>query len=1798
MRCTGKFSERICALRHRKRVLYAVLGLLLLAIFRLVFSPEPPSLVRDPVFSGDASEVKQPQVFDSFSLLASGSHGVLFERVFTEQGLSGSSVNCILQDRRGFLWFGMDDGLNRFDGYRFTVYRYEKDNPSSISYNDVKALYEDRAGFLWVGTAGGGLNRFDPKTEQFTRYQHDPDRKHSLSNNWVSALSEDRNGKLWVGTMAGLNRLDRKSGRFTRFHADPENEHALYNDTISALYEDREQTLWIATFDGLHSFDKKQETLTRFRHVPGDPESLCANDVLSIYEDRAGRLWFGTGNGLAKYERRNGRFFHYKHDPSDDNSLSANRVSKILEDRTGSLWIGTEGGGLNLFQHGKDSFLTYKTGDIQRNGLRSNYISALFEDRSGLLWIGSYGGGVYKFSREKAKFQHYQALPGVPDSLSNPSVLSIFEEPDGILWLGTNGGGLNKLDRKRGTVTQYLHEPGNPRSLSHNTVWAITEDRKGRLWIGTEGGGLNLFDRRTEEFQAYRFDPDDPNSLSDDAVSAILENRSGELWIGTLGGGVNRFDPESGHFTHYLPDFQNPKNSLSAHAISALYEDRSETLWIGTFGGGLNAFDPKAERFRHYPSNPAQEHSLSNSTVWGFYEDLKGVLWLGTSGGLNALDPTRRRFTHYRRQNGLPSDIIYGILPDRKGKLWLSTDNGLAQFDPLDDSCKHYDVKDGLQGNQFNINASLQGKSGELFFGGEQGLNAFFPTRLRENEMLPPVAITDFHIFNQPQKPGGSFVLPKKDKSGKRLDKEKPSPLKYAISEVEELRFDHYKDNVFSFSFAALDYTVPEKNQYAYIMEGFDEEWTWSGSRRFAQYTNVPPGEYTFRVKASNNDGLWNEESAAIRIIIPPPFWQTVWFRIVAIGLLAFCFWGVDVLRTTKIKNRNRRLEMLVDERTQELQKNMRRLEDEVLERMHAETALKESEEYNRLLIETMNEGLIAFDKENIIIYINSKVCEMFGYERDEMVNRPLTDFVDRDNFLFICDCRHHKARLRPVEMTWTRKDGSSIPTISSPQPLWDAQGKLTGGVVVLTDITPLKKVEEELRDAKAFAESIINNVPEVIYSTDSDMKLTYISPKCEQLYGYSADEFFQAPDLFEKLIHPDDMERLIEQLKTVFQGRMVSQEYRIISKDGHVRWVRESAIPLLEGQGRLKRLDASVYDITKLKEAEEALKKSEEQHRLLIETMNEGLVIVDENCAISYSNSRFSEMLGYRGEEMLRQSIMSYVDEDNLTIMQSQLKQRKMGGAQPYELEWQRKNGRSLPTIISPQPLIEDGVFKGSFAIVTDISAIRKAERETIYLAAIIEGTEDVAVIKDLDGKVIAANNSYLKAVDKPREEVLGRTEDELWAGTIQAASLEQWRKSDLEAQKLGPGEVIIEEESYPFCNDPNQLHSVMIKTFPIFDKHGCLIATADISTDITELKHAQEQLIDANLELKATLHDLQRTQSQLVESEKMAALGQLVAGVAHEINTPLGAIRASIGNILRALEESLEQLPRLFQQLSPEQQVLFIDFVKRSLQHKKHLTSREERKKRRALRRELEIRELRHADSVADTLVDMGLYEDIDVFLPLLFLDTPQQDSEGEEGSPLSSLVLQGAYNLSVQQYNSRNIVNAVERVSKVVFALKRYAHYDHSGEMSEADILEGIDVVLTLYHNQLKHDIEVMKEYAELPLVTCYPDELHQVWTNLIHNAIQAMEGKGRLQISAEREDGQVIVSMTDSGCGIPQGIQERIFEPFFTTKPSGEGSGLGLDIVKKIIDKHHGKIDLASHPGSTTFRIFLPITQDEA
>ena len=824
-----------------------------------------------------------------------------FGHLTTEDGLSNDSAWGIAQDSRGFIWFSSYTGLNRYDGSEFKVYQHNPDDSSSVSSDSLRDMLVDSTGVLWIGSWADGLNQFDSSTERFIRHQFDPENPYSVSSNQIRAIHEDRNGFIWVGTLRGLNMLDPATMRFTRYIHNPDDPDSLGNNGVWSVYEDRDGVLWVGTDGGLDRFDPATETFAHFVHDPEDPHSLSQNAARCIVEDGTGILWVGTWGGLNRFDRQTERFTRYLNDPANLSSLSHNAVMMVHADQAGNLWAGTWGGGLNRYDQEKDSFIHYETNQTDPYSIGSNQVSQMYEDTTGMVWFSTDNGGISFLDLGGKPFRHYRNIAGDPTSLSENRIGPVFADHEGIIWIGATNGGFNRFDPQTEEFTQYRHDPQTTDSIGNDSVVAIHRDREGMVWTGGFATGLSRFDPDTKTFTLYKFDPADPHSLSSDSITSILEDRSGTLWVGTWGGGLNALNRETGQFTRFHYDLAEPEY-LGHYQLLDIYEDRQGLIWLGSMGGLLR-FDSESETFTLYEHDPTDSGSIGSPSVLSMYEDRNGRSWVSIRSGLDRLDRESGKFTHYTKQDGLPGSVVLGTLEDDKGNLWISTYAGLSMFSPESGTFRNYDVGDGLQGSSFSDFGGLaKTPNGEMFFGGANGVTAFFPDQIRDNPHIPPVFITNFLLANKSVPIGGDSVL------------------QNPIVETDNLELS-YRDNIFSFEFAALNYHAAEKNRYKYKMEGFEDDWNEvDSSRRFATYTNLDPGAYVFRVIASNNDGIWNEEGASIALTITPPWWETTWFRIalglVVIGLLAGGYrWRVRALRT-----RSQELEIQVAKRTQELQ--------------------------------------------------------------------------------------------------------------------------------------------------------------------------------------------------------------------------------------------------------------------------------------------------------------------------------------------------------------------------------------------------------------------------------------------------------------------------------------------------------------------------------------------------------------------------------------------------------------------------------------------------------------------------------------------------------------------------------------------------------------------------------------------------------------------------------------------------------------------------------------------------------------
>ena len=998
---------------------------------------------------------------------------IQFEHLTITDGLSQNAGLAIFQDSQGFLWVGSQDGLNRYDGNTFKVYKHDPDDPGSISHNSVLSITEDRNGDLWIGTWGGGLNRFDRITETFVRYRSDPHEPSSLSNDTVTSIKEESNGVLWVGTLGGLDRYDPTTNTFDHFRYDAEDPDSLSSDAISVIFEDSQHHLWIGTGangiegSGLNRFDPVTGKAVRYQHIEDDPQSLASNNIAAIYEAPDGTLWIATGGfslhggGLDQLDPHTGITRHFSHDPQIPDSLSTNDLMALWGDPSGMLWIGTWANGLSLMDLSNPGrFAHYRNDPYFPDSLSGNEIWSLYKDRSGNLWIGTSHSGINKLSATIGQFSLYRNNPSNPSSLGTNAVGAFSEDRHGKIWIATWGAGLERFDPDTGSFVHFRHDPENPDSLSDDLFMALYCDEQTTVWAGTLGKGLNRLDTATERVTHYLHDPEDPTSLPDDNIASIIPDQNGGLWIGTFGG-LAHYDSLTNSFTNYSKNPDHP-SSLNENKVVSLYLDsKRNVLWIGTWGGGINQLDlndplhkdPQLATFVSYRHNPDDPSSLSEDSVWAIHASADGSLWLGTQLGLNLFDPATKTFAHYTEKNGLPNNVVLGILEDDQANLWLTTNNGLAQFDPDAGTFTVYDSSDGLQSNEFNSNAFYRTRNGTMYIGGINGFNLFRPENVKPNLMPPPVAVTGFEVFNE--------------------------PLRIDLSGREPIRLS-YKEDFISFAFAAFDFQSPQKNQYIYKLEGFDENWIQAGNRRFATYTNLPGGQYVFRVKASNSDGIWNETGAAIPIFITPPVWQTWWFLGSLIVFLSALVAGGFRWRLNTIREQNIDLETQVAERTSELRETNNLLEKEVEQRKRAEAELAKHSEEELLKSEARFEaifdnvavGVAVMSLERRLIAMNSTAEKIVGYPLEELQKidpRSLALAEDRalDVNLFP-ELIEGKRNSYVMERRYRRKDGRVFWARVNYSLVRDLDGKPDYLIGLIEDIDEQKRAEERLAEQEA----------------------------------------------------------------------------------------------------------------------------------------------------------------------------------------------------------------------------------------------------------------------------------------------------------------------------------------------------------------------------------------------------------------------------------------------------------------------------------------------------------------------------------------------------------------------------------------------------------------------------------------------------------------------------------------------------------------------------------------------------------
>ena len=962
--------------------------------------------------------------FQSIFLLAQNTQ-VKFTNYTIDDGLSLSSIYCILEDSQGFMWFGTEDGLNRFDGIDFEIFRPKLNDSNSISNRWIENIFEDNSGFLWIFTQGG-LNKYNPRTKQFQSYKFDNNDVNSISSNQSTCIFQDDDDNVWIGTNNGLNLYNKSENYFERFFinknaADSSNiitnitqtenfvwigtksglfsidksdfsitNYKIYDEIHSIFIEN--DNLWLATDNGLVIFEPKTQNIKRHLHQSDDINSISDNYVENIFKDSENNFWISTKVGFDIYNPFTQKFTVFIETEGRSLSLSENNTRPIFEDNLKTIWFGTYGNGLYSYNLKTKKLNNYLHNSNDNNSISENSINSITQDNSNVIWFGTFGAGLSTYDPYKQKFNLLENKPSKINTLSSNFVWSIHEDESGIVWIGTNDAGVDKYDPKTENFKNYRNIPNNNNSLSNNCVREIFQDSKKNLWFGTNGDGLNKFNIETEKFTVYKHNPDNEISISNNSVRVIFEDKDGILWIGTQNG-LNKFDSKKETFKSYYSD-PNDSTTLSNNFIySGIFQDSEGLLWIGTYGGGLCKFDIETEIFTRYKHNAQNKNSIINDKVFYIQEDDKGNLWISTNGGLEYFDKNTEIFTHYSTANGLPNNVIYGALL-LKTDLWISTNYGISNYNISTKEFKNYIKSDGLQSNEFNGGAFHKGKSGTIYFAGVNGLNYFKPENIILNPSPPVPIIKGFLIFNK------KITINSELKNNKIVEKDGEYFINQDIVFSDEIILS-YKEKVFSFELAALHYSNPEENIYAYRLRDFENDWNETQNRNFVTYTSIPPGEYFFEFKVANSDGVWSDVKT-LKIIITPPIWQTTWFYIVVGLLIVLIIFGLYKFKVRQIKNKNKKLEEQVLERTYEIREKNEELRQQKNEIEKNHQNITSSINY----ASRIQQALLPSEK----LFSESFKEHFILYKPKDIVSGDFYYFKKIDEFIIIAaaDCTGH----------------------------------------------------------------------------------------------------------------------------------------------------------------------------------------------------------------------------------------------------------------------------------------------------------------------------------------------------------------------------------------------------------------------------------------------------------------------------------------------------------------------------------------------------------------------------------------------------------------------------------------------------------------------------------------------------------------------------------------------------------------------------------------------------------------------
>ena len=1684
---------------------------------------------------------------------------VRFNRLEIGQGLSQSSIYSIQQDRQGFLWFGTQEGLGRYDGYNFKIFRHQPKNPHSLSNDYVNVVFLDSKDTLWIGTQGG-LNRYQAQNQRFERFEHQPSVPDSLSHNAVMTIFEDTQGTLWVGTQGGLNRYNPQTTSFEHFTHQPSDPTSISHNRVRSIYQDNSGTLWIGTNGGgLNRYNPSKQHFEHFRHQPNNPNSLVSDRIYAIAEDGQDNLWIGTiGDGLSRLDKQREQFTHFRHDPDNPDSLSHNIVLTIARDNQDRLWFGTLDGGLNRFDPKYQRFDHFNHQPTDTSSLSSDRVWSLHQDSSGTLWVGS-GNGLNNFDTRKEYFGHYLHNPIDPDSLSHDNLKAFYQDASGNLWLGSYGGGLEKYDNQTRQFSHYRHDKDNAQSLSNNYVMSIYGDKQGILWIGTYGGGLNRLDPKTNQFQHFKHIDSDPTSLSHNRILTITADQQERLWIGTDGGGISLFDPKKQQFSQI--DYHQ-SGGLNRDPINTIHQDNIGHLWIGTTEGltRYNHHNSEFESFKHLTTNLK---GLNHNYILSIQHDSKGNLWIGTFGnGLNHYNPKTGKFRNYQEKHGLPNNVVYGILEDQFGQIWLSTNKGVSRFNPTTGVFRNYTPANGLQGNDYNQGAYLKGFGGELFFGGINGFNRFYPANILEDSRQPQVVLNSFQLFEQPVSV----------QNGRGQSNPLAFQLPGPIDQIQSLNLT-YQQNLISFEFTALHFSHPMQNKYAYQLQGKDSDWIYTdASHRRATYTKLAPGQYTFRVKAANPDGYWNEQGTSLTLTISPPPWRSWWaYSFYTLLLVALALAFADAQRK-KLRIQRQKIR---DQRALNRQlKQVDKLKDEFLANtshelrtpLHGIIGLAES------LMDGVGGPQSTTSAANLAMIVNS------GRRLANLVN-DILDFSKLKNHTLALNAKpvglHSMTDVvltlsRPLVGDKNLELINAVP-LDLPAALADEDRlqqifhNLIGNGIKFTDSGQVTVTATEIGSglkvsvtdtgigiAEKHFETIFNSFEQIsgdsgrVYS-GTGLGLA-VSKQLVQLHGgkITVESALGKGSTFSFTLPASDEVPLEKPLSELGIEHDVSRLHRhenehegenlpqvSTSSDGSAYRILLVDDEPVNRQVLRNYLSLHNYQLEEAANGEQALQIVANSRRfdlILLDIMMPGMsgYEVCQALRVDYpvndlpvifltAKNQVADLVqsfavganDYLSKPIAKHELLTRV-ETHLKFLDINRNLEHKVAERTKELVQSNQRVSALSEVCSQitSTLDLDQLLSILYShiealMVVDVLwvGMYHPDKQHIHFELAIEADE---YLPEFTVSMNEKNRPSTWCVEKKRAFITNDFVEE-YADYF----------GDLPIPEPTAGERSASIMYYPLMVGEQIIGVLTVQSYQknAYNKHQQGMIRTIASTTAIALDNA-----NAYREIERKNREIITTQQQLVQSEKMASLGTLTAGVAHEINNPTNFVHVSAQN----LEADLTKF----------QQFLF---------------------------------ELAGDDAEEEIL-----------------------DSFRRQFKPLHD--------------HLATIRSGTERIKIIVQDLRAFSQLD-SADQRVVQITELIQSTVNLVRTKHLEIAEFITDFKTSPELLCHPAQLNQVFMNLIVNASDAIRDKQRQQSQKTpglititcRLMGNIIeVAIKDNGGGMTDETKNRLFEPFYTTKDVGEGTGLGLSISYGIVQQHNGQLHVDSELGvGTTFRVRLPV-----